>query len=629
MQLPWSRSLFLLLSLLFFPSCASQTSYKFLEKETVLEEEGTTTEKSAQAAEVLVSEDKDSRTVKENSQSLSIKPGDPSSASKLPMGAFDPQTSPKFKVTPHPLSSKSSVMTNQELVDSALEFCQTSNDYWEQGDLDNAIDALDKAYFLILKVSADAEPELLQQKEDLRITISRRIVEVYASRFTAANGDHKVIPLVMNRHVERALALFTGREREFFLAAYRRAGKYRPAIVEALNEAGLPEELSWLPLIESGFKIRAMSSARALGLWQFIASTGYKFGLKRNMWIDERMDPDKSTRAAIAYLKELHQIFGDWTTVLAAYNCGERRVLNRIKSQRINYLDNFWDLYERLPRETAFYVPKFLAVLHILNDPEAHGFTLPPVDEELRAEKVDINKQVHLKTLATRLDIDYDLLKDLNPELRHHLTPNDPYTLKVPQGKGEVLLAKLDDIPVWRPPVPAYVVHRVRYGESLSVIADKYGTSVRAIMDMNGLGRRDYLKVGWKLRIPVKEMRYTHLARPPIQTSQLKGEVVEYTVQKGDSLWLIARRFGTTTKMIRALNNLNTSVLRVGQVLKISPGRMVMKLDSTQTHLVREGDSPYLIAKKYEIDLSEFLKINNLTDRSTIFPGEIVKIKAE
>jgi len=629
MQLSWPRHLILILSLLFLSSCASQTSYKFLEKETVLGEQSGTAEESNQAVEFSASEGNDLDNVKEENQSSSVEPTGPSSSPKMLTQPSTPQASPNFKVTPHPSSPKPTVMSNQELVDSALEFCETSNDYWEQGDLENAIDALDKAYSLILKVSEDAEPELLQQKEDLRITISRGIVEVYASRYTAANGDHKVIPLVMNRHVERALSLFKGREREFFLASYRRSGRYRPQIVKLLEEAGLPEELSWLPLIESGFKIRAMSRARALGLWQFIASTGYKFGLKRNMWIDERMDLEKSTKAAIGYLKELHQIFGDWTTVLAAYNCGERRILNRIKSQRINYLDNFWDLYERLPRETAFYVPKFLAVLHILSDPEAHGFTLPPVDEELRAEKVEINKQVHLKTIAGRLDIDYGLLKELNPELRHHLTPSEPYVLKVPPGKGEVLLAKLDDIPVWRPPVPAYVVHRVRYGESLSVIASKYGTSVRAIMHMNGLRRRDYLKVGWKLRIPVNKTRFTHLARPPVQTSQLKGEIIEYTVQKGDSLWLIARRFGTTTKMIRSLNQLNTSVLRVGQVLKISPGRMVMKLEGNQTHLVRKGDSPYLIAKKYEMDLSKFLEMNNLTPRSTIFPGEIVTIKAE
>ncbi|MBW2217806.1 MAG: lytic transglycosylase domain-containing protein, partial [Deltaproteobacteria bacterium] len=277
--------------------------------------------------------------------------------------------------------------------------------------MENAIDALDQAYSLILKIdSSEAAPEILQEKEDLRFTISKRIAEVYASRFTVANGDHKAIPLDMNKNVEKALKLFKEREREFFLNAYRRSGQYRPAIVKALNEAGLPEELSWLPLIESGFKTNAFSRARALGMWQFIASTGYKFGLKRDRWIDERMDPEKSTDAAIAYLQELHKIFGDWTTVLAAYNCGEGRVLKKIRTQKINYLDNFWDLYAKLPRETAFYVPKFLAVLHIVNDPQSHGFTLPPVDEEIKFDKVPIDKQVYLKTVAKHMELPHSAL---------------------------------------------------------------------------------------------------------------------------------------------------------------------------------------------------------------------------
>jgi len=522
--------------------------------------------------------------------------------------------------------------TNQELLDSALDYCQASNDFWERGDLDNALDALDKAYSLILKVKADNDAELLQQKEDLRFTISKRIIETYASRFTAANGSHKAIPLVMNRHVERALDIYKGRERASFLDAYRRSGRYRPAIVKALHEAGLPEELSWLPLIESGFKVRAFSRARALGLWQFIASTGYKFGLKRDRWIDERMDPDKSTQAAIAYLKELHQIFGDWTTVLAAYNCGERRVLNRIKSQRINYLDNFWDLYETLPRETAFYVPRFLAVLHILNDPEAYGFILPPVDPAIETEAVTINKPVHIKTIAKRLDIDYDVLKDLNAELRHHCTPKEPYSLKVPEGKGEMLLAKLDDIPVWRPPVPAYVVHRVRPGESLSVIAARYKTSVRSIMAMNGLRSSHYLKAGWKLRIPTTKVSKAHLERlerPPVQTASLKEELVTYVVEEGDSLWIVAKRFGTTITVIQSLNHLNSSELRVGQVLKVP--RVSSVSDSTQTELycVRKGDSPYLIATRHRMNLAEFLKLNHLTPRSTIFPGQVLLVKAD
>ncbi|MEA1992063.1 MAG: lytic transglycosylase domain-containing protein, partial [Thermodesulfobacteriota bacterium] len=229
----------------------------------------------------------------------------------------------------------------QYLLDAALDYCKASQEFWVEGYLNKAIDALDQAYGLILKVDPESAPEFIQQKEDLRFMISRRILEIHASRYTAVNGNHNAIPLIMNSYVKQEIRSFQGRERKFFIESYKRSGKYRDEIVKALKEAGLPEDLSWLPLIESGFKVKALSCARALGLWQFIPSTGYKFGLNRDNWIDERLDPTKSTAAALLYLEELHQIFGDWTTVLAAYNCGEGRVLRKIRRQKINYLDNF------------------------------------------------------------------------------------------------------------------------------------------------------------------------------------------------------------------------------------------------------------------------------------------------
>jgi membrane-bound lytic murein transglycosylase D len=510
--------------------------------------------------------------------------------------------------------------TDQELIDAALEYYQAANNFWEQGELDHAIGALDKAYSNTLEINGD-NPETLQSKEDLRITISRRIIEVYSSRFTVANGSHTEIPLDMNEYVRKAIASFKGDKRKFFLESYARSGIYRPMIVRELKEAGLPEELSWLPLIESGFKIRALSRSRALGMWQFIASTGYKFGLKRDNWIDERMDPEKSTRAAIAYLTELHRIFGDWTTALAAYNWGEGRVLKCISTQKIDYLDNFWDLYKKLPTETAFYVPQFLAVLHILNDPEKHGFRLPPLERELEYEKVTTNKQLQIKTIAEVLDLDPGRLEDLNPELRQDLTPKTTYELKVPVGKGKVLMARIKDLPAYTPPVATYVEHRVRSGESLSVLAERYRTSVRSIMEMNGLRNRDYLRVGWKLKIPT--------GRVSAYYATGQGGQTDYVVKKGDSLWKIARRYNTTVNALTSLNNLQSTTLQIGQVLRISPSVAPSTLANTREYMVKKGDSPYLIAKRNHMDLYEFLRLNNLTAQSTIFPGQIVLVVAD
>jgi membrane-bound lytic murein transglycosylase D len=525
----------------------------------------------------------------------------------------------RFSAEPH---------TDQEIIDSALEYCQASNDFWEKGDLDNAIDCLDKAYSLTLQIDSSASPVIVQEKEDLRITIAKRMLEVYSSRFTTVNGFHKAIPLVMNSHVQKALDLFSGKENEWFLKVYARSGKYRPAIVRELKKAGLPEELSWLPLIESGFSTTAISSARALGMWQFIASTGYKYGLNRDTWIDERMNPEKATQAAIAYLTELHQIFGDWTTALAAYNCGEARVLKVISTQKINYMDNFWDLYEKLPSETAFYVPKFLAVLHIINNPSAYGIELPPLENEIDYDKVNIDKQISLKTLASEMYVDYNHLRELNSELRQNVTPKTAYELKVPKGKGEILVAKLNDMPTYTPSASSFTAsasdyryHKIKNGESLSTIAKKYNTSMNALMAINNLKSKNHLKAGSELKIPTG--KYTYVAT----YSAPSGNSTKYKVQKGDTLWKIADRFGTTVKSIKAINGIDNPSLRVGQELMITGEEQAVKRgEDRSNYTVKQGDTPYLIAKRHSMNLSEFLTINNLDPDSTIFPGQEVKI---
>lgn len=514
---------------------------------------------------------------------------------------------------------------SESVLDEALDLCQVSQDFWQNGELENALDALDQAYALILSADTSDHAKLIQQKEDLRFMISKRILEIYASRNIVVNGSYNEIPRVMNKHVQAEIDRFTtGHEREFFIQSYQRSGRYRQHIVAALREAGLPEELSWLPLIESGFKVKALSRSRALGLWQFIPSTGYKFGLKRDKLIDERMDPEKSTRAAIDYLKELHAIFGDWTTVLAAYNCGERRVLNVIRRQNLNYLDNFWDLYERLPRETARYVPRFLATLHILDQPEKYGLDLTAVDSPPQYETVIISKQVHLKDVARSIEVAEKEISELNPELRYKICPEDEYPLKVPPYKGEFLISQLDQIPVSRPPQRAYVYHRVRRGQTLSLIARRYRTSVGRIMRANNLRKSNYIVAGRLLKIPSRGYRY----HPPKPSKLSDGHRVVHVVKKGDSLWKIAKQYGTTTKKIQQLNQLSSTSLHKGQKLVIFEGKkLIAKVDGLATYKVKSGDSPFLIAKRHHMALHRFLSINQLWPSSKIYPGQTVYVE--
>lgn len=515
----------------------------------------------------------------------------------------------------------------QPFFDRALDFCEASQDFWQKGELDNALNALDQAYALIIDIDTSDDPKLIQQKEDLRFLISKRILEIYASRHIVVNGNHKAIPMTMNKHVQSEIDRLTkGRDRKFFIESYRRSGRFRPYIIEKLKQAGLPESLSWLPLIESGFKPQALSKARALGLWQFIPSTGSKFGLKRDMYVDERLDPDKSTMAAIEYLKELHQIFGDWTTVLAAYNCGEGRVLRIIRSQNVNYLDNFWDLYERLPWETARYVPKFLATIHIVNNMEKYGFQdirpYPPYEYEA----IEVTKQIYLQSIANYIQKPLSELICLNPELRYKMLPPDTYLLKIPSGNKETLIASIDIIPEASPPQRSFVYYKVRKGQTLSTIANRYKTTVLEITAANRIVHKNHIVAGTLLKIPQHgrgaSSSFAEIDHRPSLSA------TSHTVKSGDSLWNIARRYGTTTTKIQARNNLTSTNLTVGQVLKL-PGKTITSAPAKQykKYSVKAGDSPYNIATRYNMPLQQFLIINNLSSNSMIYPGQMLNVK--
>ncbi|MFB0565174.1 MAG: LysM peptidoglycan-binding domain-containing protein [Candidatus Aminicenantaceae bacterium] len=502
------------------------------------------------------------------------------------------------------------------LLEEALDAYQDAQNAWEKGDLNTALAALDEAYRLILKTKLPQDSPLIQEKDDLRLLIAQRIQEIYASRLITVGDNNKTIPLIENEYVKAEIRNFQTKERKYFEESYKRSGKYREMIGEELKKVGLPEQLSWVPHIESWFKVRALSRARALGLWQFISSTGYRFGLKRNRWIDERMDPLKSTQAAIKYLLELHSFFGDWTTALAAYNCGEMRVQNVIRNQRINYLDNFWDLYKMLPRETARFVPRFIASLLIINNPEKYAFNLPQPDPPLKYETITINRPVKLSSLSAKLGLNAQQLASLNPELRHNATPDYEYSLKVPVGHSENALIALNSLPRWVPPEATYFLHYVRRGETLSGIARRYRTSVSAIARLNRLRRVHLIRPGQRLKVPGRAGSYrsSSPSRPVIKI----GTNITYTVKRGDSLYLIARYFNTTIKKIKRDNSLRSNLLKVGQ-------KLVIRSEQPQgavIYKVKAGDTPFDIAKKFGMNLQNLLNLNGLSSRSKIYPGQ-------
>ncbi len=435
-------------------------------------------------------------------------------------------------------------------------------------------------------------------------------------------------PLELNATVDRWLDVIVreGDYRNQIERGLSRGGNYLPMIRGKLAAAGMPQDLAYLPLIESSFSNTAYSRARARGMWQFMSSTGRQYGLAVGSLVDERCDPELSTDAAIAFLGDLYETFGDWNLALAAYNSGPGNVRRAIRRSGST---NFWKLQRYLPRETRNYVPAYMASVIVAKQPERFGFPAP-VETTWTFDSVTVSDALDMEFLATKLDLETETLRELNPAIRRDLTPaTGRTTLRLPEGYGTAAEDVLATTPKseWAP----RMMHTVRKGDTLSGIASTYGSSVSAIRQANGI-RGNLIHPGQNLVVPRfgTPVRRSGSPKPSRQRVASGGA---YEVQRNDTLWDIARSFGTSVDALCSANGLTPrSTIRPGQRLEIpsggSPSATAAPAENRQantTYEVRRGDTLYDIARKFGISVSALRRANGLTS-SRIYPGEVLRI---
>ena len=370
------------------------------------------------------------------------------------------------------------------------------------------------------------------------------------------------IPLRMNDAVRWWIDRFSHEIHDRFATYLERAGRYEPMIRTRLREAGLPEDLVYKALIESGMNPDAYSRARAVGMWQFMSFTARKYGLEVSYWVDERRDPVAATDAAIRYLSDLYAEFGSWYLAAAAYNAGEGRLRWSISRAGT---DDFWDLVDRrvLPRETRNHVPKIIAAALIARNPDAHGFGHVEPAEPMRYDVVTVPDATSLDVIARAAGTTEERIRRLNPKFRRHVTPPDRRSeVRVPEGTaGEFRTAYAEIPPEER---VTWLVHRVTRGQTLSGIAGRYGTSVRAIRAANdGISPRR-LQIGQRLVVP----RSGRPGDGRLASARPRGPST-VVVRRGDTLWDIARRHDVSTRKLMAWNGLRSATIRPGDRLKV------------------------------------------------------------
>jgi membrane-bound lytic murein transglycosylase D len=461
-----------------------------------------------------------------------------------------------------------------------------------------------------------------------------------------SQDDSPVLPVVSNERVEAFIELFEGPQKQWMERALRRSGRYSQRMKQILREEGLPEDLVYLALIESGFNPYAYSSAKAMGIWQFIPGTGRRYGLVINWWIDERRDLEKSARAAAHYLKNLYGLFDDWYLAAAAYNAGEGKM-----QRAIHKYDStcFWDLsrYRYLQRETKNYIPKFLAALTVAKDPGRYGFADVQYDAPLLYETVPVPDATDLAVIAKGCGKSLALLNKLNPQLLRGCTPPDypDYEVKVPLGTKELFLAYYSQLdPAKR---LTFRRHQIRKDETLSHIAQQYGISVDSIMAMNRLNSRHSIREGKSLIIPLpasyqvatNESRTWKPVKLPDLSDRGYRKIV-HVVEPGDSLWQISHRYGVSVSSLITWNRKHSSSrIRPGQKIvvwvkgptpqnppKVAKASPAEGQGEEFWYTVKPGDSLWEIAREFDVTVAQLSRWNQIDIRQPIRPGLQLRI---
>ena len=453
----------------------------------------------------------------------------------------------------------------------------------------------------------------LIRRDIAKITSENESIEMGLTKFTIIDDREGHIPLVTNSQVESYIRYFQGKGRKGFNIWLRRYVQYKDLMLPILEQYNLPEELIVVSMIESGFDPKAVSKAKAVGLWQFMYSTGKQYGLNRDWYIDERQDPIKSTHAAAKYFKDLYNEFEDWYLVLAAYNTGPGRVNRALK---LHETSDYWQLYS-LPKDTKNYIPYYLSSAIILQNPEKYGFKIPK-SNPLKFDEVEIEKSSDLNVLAKAADTKVSTIKKLNPELRQPATPNNgPYSLNIPFGRKESFYKKFNAIPDDEKFAVQKVEHRVQKGENLTSIAAKYRVLKADLQTINNITNANNIRIGQILKIPVKGGIYANYP-----------EKIIYKVKVGDQLGFIAEKYNTRASEIRKWNGMkaNDSTIYPGQKLTLFvKGQPVKDTPMKNVYIVKSGDNLSMIAKKNNTTISKIKSWNNMKS-STIYPGQKLTI---